>query len=76
MNDAIAILVAFVLGCVVTYYALKRTVGGRMYRDGYLHGFNLAWDEKAKVEDEARAQRLKKLRKTGPKLFVVKGDKQ
>ena len=76
MSDAVAVLVAFVLGCVATYFALKRTIAARNWRDGYLHGFNLAWDEKAKVEDEARAQRLKKLRKTGPKLVVVKGDKQ
>lgn len=76
MSDAIAVLVAFVIGCVSTYFVLRHTIGEKKWRDGYLHGFNYAWDEKEKVDQTAAKERLKKLRKSGPKLFVVKGDKE
>lgn len=75
MNDALVVLVSFVLGCVVTFFLVRRVVGDRRWNEGYFHGFNLAWDEKAKSDQEAHAVRLKKLRKTGPKLVVLKGEK-
>ncbi len=76
MNDAIAVLVAFSLGCVAAYFVLRETLGARRWRDGYLQGFNYAWDEKEKVDQTAVKDRLKKLRKTGPKLVVLKGEKK
>ncbi len=76
MNDALAVLIAFVIGCVSAYFALRRTIGERKWRDGYLHGFNYAWDEKEKIDQTVIKERLKKLRKTGPKLVVLKGEKK
>ena len=76
MSDAIVVLIAFGLGCVTTYFALRETLGARRWRDGYLQGFNYAWDEKEKVDQTAFKDRLKKLRKTGPKLVVLKGEKK
>ncbi len=76
MTDAAIVLFAFALGSVVSYYVLRETLGARKWRDGYLQGFNYAWDEKAKVEETASRDRMKKLRKSGPKLVVVKGDKK
>lgn len=76
MSDAVVALAAFTLGCVASYYVLREVLGARKWRDGYLHGFNYAWDEKAKVEEAAKHDRLKRLRKTGPKLHVIKGEKK
>jgi len=71
MSDAAAVLMSFVLGCVVTFFAVRKTIGERKWRDGYLYG----WDEKAKVDEKIVNDRLKKLRRSGPKLLVIKGDK-
>ncbi len=75
MTDAIAVLISFVLGCVVTFFFVRKTIGERKWREGYLHGFNFAWDEKAKVDEKIVTDRMKKLRRSGPKLLVIKGDK-
>jgi hypothetical protein len=74
--NALAVLLAFVLGCVTAFFAVRKTIGERRWRDGYLHGFNLAWDEKADADEKALVDRLKKIRKTGPKLLVIKGEKK
>lgn len=76
MSGAITVLVAFSLGVVAAYFVLRETLGTRRWRDGYLQGFNYAWDEKEKFDQTAVKERLKKLRKTGPKLVIVKGEKK
>ena len=73
MRDSVAVLVAFLLGCLAAYNVLRSSVGARCWRDGYLRGFDLAWDEKAKLDEEAKQKRLKELRRRKPRLEVVKG---
>ena len=75
MSDAIIVLVAFVFGCITAYYVLRSTVGARCWHDGYLHGFNLAWDEKTQADEAARLKKLKEIRKKRPYFEVIKGDK-
>ncbi len=73
---AFSALLAFVLGGVTTFFVVRKTIGERRWRDGYLDGFNLAWDEKADADEKARQELLKKIRKTRPKLLIIKGEKK
>lgn len=66
----------FVLGVSMGFYLTKKFVGERMWREGYLYGFNLAWDEKKKADEAARAKFLKDIRKKRPRFTIVKGDKR
>lgn len=75
MNAAFYAILTFTLGTVVGYYVTKRTVGERMWRAGYLYGFNHAWDEKEKLAETMRQKQLKELRKRKPRLTIVKGEK-
>jgi len=66
---------AFTLGSIASFFLMRHTIGSHRWRDGYLYGFNHAWDEKTKVEEAVHRDRMKKLRKTGAKLIVVKEEK-
>jgi len=76
MSDALAVLLSFVAGCVVTYTLVKRTIGTRNWHDGYLQGFNYAWDEKAKSDEDERLKKLKQIRKKRPRFEIIEGDKK
>lgn len=73
MTDAFYAILTFVVGAVLGYLVTKRTVGERRWRDGYLYGFNLAWDEKAKIDRETQERRLKELRRRRPSFKVIRG---
>lgn len=75
MSDAFLVLITFAGGSLLGYFLTRRTVGERRWRDGYLYGFNLAWDEKAKVEQEAADRRVREIRKRRPRFQLIKGEK-
>ena len=75
MIEAFCAILLFVVGALLGFFVSKRSVGERKWRDGYLFGFNLAWEEKAKMDKELRERHLKDIRKKRPRLHVVKGEK-
>jgi len=74
VTAAFCLILTFVLGLLVGFLVSKRFVGERYWRDGYLYGFNLAWDENAKLSKAQKEQHLKDIRKRRPKLKLIKGD--
>lgn len=68
-------VLTFAFGGLVGYVLARALVGRRKWREGYLYGFNLAWDEKAKIEQDAKERQLKQIRRSRPRFQVIKGDK-
>lgn len=75
MTEAFCAILIFVLGTLTGFFVSRRTVGERRWREGYLYGFNLAWEEKAKMDNELRERHLKNIRKKRPCFKVIKGEK-
>lgn len=75
MNEAFYAILIFAVGFLFGHFVTKRTVGERRWRDGYLYGFNLAWDEKAKLDNELKQKHLKEIRRKRPQLTIIKGEK-
>ncbi len=75
MTAALTVLIAFVLGAAVAVLGLNKIIGKRSWREGYLWGFSVAWEEKAKADMIATQKRAKELRRRRPKFVVIKGDK-
>ncbi len=73
MADALIVLLAAAIASGVTFLAIHKTIGERRFRDGWITGFNLAWEEKVKADEKARSEHIKRIRKVGPKLLVIKG---
>lgn len=76
MSDAFAILVSLLVGVGLGYLLTRRVVGGQKWREGYLYGFNLAWDEKVRMDTEIRERQRKELRKRRPHFEIIHGDKK
>lgn len=74
MIEAFCLIITFVVGLLVGFHASKRSVGERKWRDGYVYGWSLAWDENEKLSKELKEQHLKNIRKKRPKLKLIKGD--
>ena len=74
MASALVVLVAFLLGGVVSYFVAVDTVGARMWRAGWQRGHDFALDDKARTDEIARQKALREIRKRKPKLTIVKGD--
>ena len=74
MIEAFCAVMTFAIGVLLGLLITKRFVGERMWRDGYMYGFNLAWDEKSKSDEAARQKHLKDIRKKRPKLTLVGGE--
>jgi len=75
VTEAFFAILIFVVGCLVGYIGLKRSHGERKWREGYLYGFNLAWDEHAKLDKELRDRHLKEIRRKRPSFKLIRGNK-
>lgn len=73
MTEAFCAILVFVLGILLGFFVSRRSVGERKWREGYLFGFNLAWEEKAKMDKDLQERHLKDIRKKRPRLRVLKG---
>lgn len=76
MNEVFAGIMLILVGGGAGYVLARYTVAERRWRDGYLYGFNLAWDEKAKVEREAAERRMRDIRKKRPRFQLIRGEKE
>jgi hypothetical protein len=75
VTDAFYAILTFVIGALLGFFVARRSVGERRWREGYLYGFNLAWDEKAKMDQELQQRHLKDIRRKRPRFHLVKGEK-
>ena len=69
-------LLFLLVGLAIGYGFSWKVIGGRKWREGYLYGFNLAWDEKARMDTELRERQQRELRKRRPRLEIIKGEKK
>lgn len=76
MTDVLTVLLSLLIGGGVGYLLTWRVVGDRKWCEGYLYGFNLAWDEKARMDTEIRERQRKEMRKRRPQFEVIQGDKK
>lgn len=76
MTEAFVGFLALMASGTIGYLIARRIEGSKRWRDGYLYGFNHAWDEKAKLDAEVRDRHLKQLRKQRPRFQLIRGEKQ
>ena len=73
MIEAIAGALIVSLAVAFGYFVLGLTEAKRRWREGYLHGFNHAWDEKSKMDVELRERHQRDIRRRRLRLQVIKG---